>query len=476
VNVTEVVAELRAQGNDTEGIEAKRAVGGLPEDLALTLSAFANRPGGGRLVLGIDERAGFAAVGLSDAKTLRQGLADVARSALEPPVRVESEAVEFEGRTVVVAEVREAARSAKPVRVKRTGRAYLRQYDGTFPLSDLEEQAFAAARGQPDFDTQPVPAASRSDLDQSALTAFVRDRRAASSVFRDWDDEQVLTHAHVLARDGRPTLAGLLGFGLYPQEFVPNSGVQASLWSGPSCQATSQLLDSHSFSGPIPTLVYDLVNWVGRSTATAVAQRPDGHLVDAPQYPPVAVREFVANALVHRDLGPHAFSSPVSLVLEPGQLVITNPGGLFGLRVEALGRTTSHLRNAYLAELMLTARTLDGMRVIERLGSGIPRAESALRAAGLPAPIFHDSGVRFTVRIVSLAQTPRPRGTSGLNGSNTDMVLAAVAAGAATVAAIAEATGLTSRQTRYALGSLERDRRVVVSRMEGRRPSTYTSL
>ncbi|MDR1077438.1 MAG: putative DNA binding domain-containing protein, partial [Propionibacteriaceae bacterium] len=364
MDLTELVARLRAEGSDTEAVEVKRAAGGLPEDLAPVLSAFANRPGGGDIVFGLSEGNGFAAVGVFDAKALQQGLADLARKALDPSVRVTSETAEFEGATLVVAHVQEAARSVKPVRVRRTGQAYLRQYDGVFPLSDLEEQSFVADRGQPDFDIRPVAGATRADLEPNALAVFAADRRADSSAFARWDDDQILLHTHVLTGDGHPTVAGLLAFGLYPQEFLPNSGLQASLWSGPPRRASSRLWDSREFVGSIPTMLDDATRWVARSTRSGVVARPDGHLVDDPQYPPVAVRELVANALVHRDLGPHAFATPVSLVLEPDQLILTNPGGLFGLTVDALGRTTSHLRNAYLAGLLLSVRTTDGHRVI----------------------------------------------------------------------------------------------------------------
>lgn len=58
-----------------------------------------------------------------------------------------------------------------------SGTAYMRGYDGDFPLSNLEEQAFLAARKPPLFDRQPVPGATYEDLDSDLVAAFLRSVR-----------------------------------------------------------------------------------------------------------------------------------------------------------------------------------------------------------------------------------------------------------------------------------------------------------
>ena len=58
-----LVGMLRAEGGDLPGVEVKSAAGGLPDSLLSTLCAFANRPGGGTVILGLDEAAGFTPVG-----------------------------------------------------------------------------------------------------------------------------------------------------------------------------------------------------------------------------------------------------------------------------------------------------------------------------------------------------------------------------------------------------------------------------
>jgi ATP-dependent DNA helicase RecG len=58
LDIADLVASLRAAGGDTTAVEVKSAAGGIPQTLASSLSAFANLPGGGRIILGLTKRPG----------------------------------------------------------------------------------------------------------------------------------------------------------------------------------------------------------------------------------------------------------------------------------------------------------------------------------------------------------------------------------------------------------------------------------
>ncbi|WP_435107389.1 AlbA family DNA-binding domain-containing protein [Nocardiopsis synnemataformans] len=57
-----LVEDLRRYGGDLADVEVKRAQDKLPKSTHETLSAFANTKGG-VLILGLDEKSGFQAVG-----------------------------------------------------------------------------------------------------------------------------------------------------------------------------------------------------------------------------------------------------------------------------------------------------------------------------------------------------------------------------------------------------------------------------
>lgn len=107
----ELVAALRKFGAEATAVEAKRAGTDLPQSVMETLSAFSNTPGGGTILLGVDEGAGFAAVGVADAKKVMADLASWARDRLVPPLQPGIDIAEVDGVALVIVEVPELDRS-----------------------------------------------------------------------------------------------------------------------------------------------------------------------------------------------------------------------------------------------------------------------------------------------------------------------------------------------------------------------------
>ena len=250
-----LIARLRHLGSDTPNVEVKSAHGGLPESVDETLCSFGNLPGGGLLILGLDETKGFAAVGLRDAALLAAGLVSKARQVIDPPLNVSVNVEVFEGADLVVAQIHEVDTSAKPCRVKRSGKAYLRFADGDYTLSQLEIDGFIANRTRPKFDEAEVPEASVEDLDHERLADFLvtarnLDRRLAPIN----NDTELLLKTGVISRSKIPTVAGLLALGAYPQQFLRYFTIRAALLPADARQST-RALDSATFTGPVGAML-----------------------------------------------------------------------------------------------------------------------------------------------------------------------------------------------------------------------------
>ncbi len=468
-----MIAELRVAGGDTTEVEVKSAAGGLPASLTATLSALANQPGGGTIILGLDEQAGFGPVGLADPQTLKQGLAAKAR-AFTPPVRLTIDDATADGEPVVVARVHECDRSAKPCRVTATGTSYLRGYDGDYALSDLEEQGFLAARQPPLFDRAPVEDATVDDLDTELVDAFlaaVRERDPAG-LGRFTDDPELLRRAGVTLTGGQPTVAGLLALGVHPQQWFPRYVIQAAAQpltgDSPQTRARNQV----TITGSIPRMLDAALLWARRTFDTSIVSEPDGTVHDRPAYPLVAFRELVANALVHRDLDHWSTGLAVEVRLLRDRLVVANPGGLYGITVDRLGRdAVTSARNARLVAVCQHVRSSEtGARVIEALASGIPTVTEALTEQGLPPAHYVDSGIRFTVVLHQPSTTPTATEPDLI--ATERRIYQALATRARTVADLTDELNLTAPNIRKTLRNLRS--RGLVTQLGGRgRPTTY---
>ena len=135
-------------------------------------------------------------------------------------------------------------------------------------------------------------------------------------------------------------------------------------------------------------------------------------MVEVPELPLSAIREAVANALVHRDLGPNTLGAGTSIDVRllPDKMVISSPGGLRDLTVEQLkSRDLARQEiNQRLYRLCRYLKADDGSFVIEGEGGGVQLMLDAAQEQGLPETDLIDSGVQFTVRCGDLTRVGRP--------------------------------------------------------------------
>ncbi len=119
-----------------------------------------------------------------------------------------------------------------------------------------------------------------------------------------------------------------------------------------------------------------LLDYIMRNTSR---ERIDGIRGSVPTYPRVAIREFVANALVHQDFA--ITGMPLTVEIFSNRLVITNPGASLN-DVNRLIDLPPQSRNEMLAQSLLL------LGICERRGSGIDRAVEAIEEMHLPAAKF----------------------------------------------------------------------------------------
>ena len=184
-------------------------------------------------------------------------------------------------------------------------------------------------------------------------------RSTRGGVFSQPGDDDILRLMGIVV-DGEDgtcvTLLGLLALGRYPQQFLPQLDatfvVYATTTGEPLADGT-RFIDNQSIDGPVPTMVAEALaavrrNMKRRSVIVGLGRE------DRWEYPEEAVREIVANALMHRDYHPLAQGAQVRIELYPDRLGVTSPGGLYGpIAREDLGaEPQSSSRNARLAKLL----------------------------------------------------------------------------------------------------------------------------
>jgi len=398
----ELIATVQRFQSELNDVEVKAAQRGTPQRLYESLSAFANRTGGGVILLGLDENRAFEVIGVGDAHRIMEEVSGLAAENMEPALRPEFTLVEVDGKSVLAIEVFEIPVEQKPCFYKTAGLqsgSYIRVGNTNRQMSGYEVFSYLSARAQPTFDEEPVREATLDDLDRERLEEYVRKlRRArldASYLNRPFED--VLRQLRI-ARDVdgvlRPTLVGLLMFGAYPQTFEPQLVITLLHYYGTDeAEKTprgERFLDNRKFEGPIPDMVEAAVNYVMASIRKS--SLIEGLLRrDIPEYPEEAVREAVVNAVAHRDYSPYVRGSYIQLRLFADRLEVQSPGGLYGNVTEETLEEEQSTRNRVLMRLMEDAH------LVENRGSGIRAMIDAMRRLNLEPPRFQDRHASFLV-------------------------------------------------------------------------------
>ena len=460
-----LIAELRRRHGELEGVEAKAAHTGTPPDLFKPLSAFANRPGGGVLLFGLDEDAGFKVVGVGNPRKLQEDLSGLAAQ-MEPPLRPGFSVEELEGRTIVAVEVPEVSYDQKPCyhRPHRLQEgSFIRVGNSTRRMSDYEIFSFISSRTQPMFDEEPILRATLQDLDRAKLEEYLARRKEARPNASYWNlpFEQILKQLQIVAElEGvlRPTLSGLLMFGVYPQIFELQLFIAYLQYYGTTtteeAPSGERFLDNRKFEGTIKEIIDGTVAYV-------MASMRKGSLIrgvyrqDIPEYPEVALREAIVNAVAHRDYSQFVRGSHIQVRMFADRLEVENPGGLYGrVTVDKLqeGQST---RNRLLMHLMEDAH------LVENRGSGIDAMLDAMQKRGLPAPVFEDKRTSFLVKFYQVM-------TAELSEEEQRVLAYVKEHGSIKRAEAQKLLEVSDRRAKYVLEKMEKAR---LLRQEGRQKS-----
>ena len=403
-----------------------------PVGLIKTIVAFANGAGGTVLV-GVTDRT-LAVRGLPEPLKEVERLANLVSDRIEPRLAPELEVVPWRKTHVVVVHVFPSP--SRPHYVKRLG-----PEAGTFVRigastrradpAQIEELRRFSRGGTFDEETRP-------GFDTEAI-----DFRAASECFapvRVLRRADLRTLGLTALHQGRevPTNGGILLFGVQRAEVFPESVLRTGCFSGTD---RSEILDSAEVSVPLPLAVTEVLRFVARNTRRALRVNGARH-EEVSEYPILAVREAVTNAIVHADYAQRG--SPLRVAIFTDRIEVDNPGGLLpGLALPDIRRGVSKLRNRVIG------RVFHELRLIEQWGSGIPRMVRACREAGLPEPVFEELGAGFRVTLFRV-----PTGAPELDALDQDVLELVRERDGASTKDIAAESGRTVRAMRARLRRL----------------------
>ncbi len=392
--IKELVRFVQQAKCETNFLEVKSAENGCPKVID-TLSAFSNQPGGGKLLFGINEKDNYNICGVYDPADLEKKLMEQCLQ-MEPAVRPLCTATIIDGKIVVCAEIQEIDNFQKPCFYKGVGRikgSYIRTCDGDRHMTEYEVYSYEAFKQKIHDELRYIDRTTIEDIHTNDYEAYILSLKKKKPNLSSLPEEQIARLQGFTDKD-KPTLTGILLFALYPQAFVPQLCITAVSIPGTEIGMTGtsgeRFIDNKRIEGTLEQILDSALQFVRQNIKIkTIINKKTGKREDKPEYPVVAIRELLLNALIHRDYSIHTDSTPITVRIYTDRLEIENPGGLYGrMTIDQLGKVSADTRNPFIANAM------EVMGLTENRYSGIPTIRAAMREAGLPEPKFEsDYGV-----------------------------------------------------------------------------------
>ncbi|GAB5523446.1 MAG: helix-turn-helix domain-containing protein [Roseivirga sp.] len=265
------------------------------------------------------------------------------------------------------------------------GKIYIRKNRQTLlgEAGDIYELANKTKKAEFHWERQAVLGLELEDLDLYE----VRNVMKLHADFNSADDIEEFMAALGLYRDGHFTNAAALLFAREPARFFPQIRMRVTIYQGE--KGGNELSYDKQFDGNLFRnfeAVWDFFTATfGHGSKIRGVRRSDRL-----NFPELALREGLLNAIVHRDYS--SISSFLHVSLYADRLEIANYGGLpGGQTVEELRvNHQSILRNPDIAEVFFICK------YIEKIGTGTQRMIRECRANGFKDPDWSGSGNELT--------------------------------------------------------------------------------
>lgn len=388
-------ASLVPPKHELNELDWKAALSPDKKRLTEHLSAMANQPGGGYLVFGVDSSGTPAGVDEKTVETVVNQLANLGRAALEPPVALDHVVKDYESARLLFVHVPESA--VKPVHLRGKGleeafirsggttRKASRQEIGTLMLNSrtprweelhtsvlLPDTEFTAKLNvEPIFSMleRPMPTTSEDLLVWMAGERFIVREPAGG---------------------GYVTNLGAIAAARKLADFpdLSRKAVRVVVYDGLNKAKTKQEQEgSKGYAISFQGLIEFIMALLPQSEVIEKALR-----VKRTVYPEIALREIVANALIHQDFSITG-AGPLMEIFDD-RIEVSNPGGLLpSKQLDRIIGTQPESRNEQLA------RAFRRYKICEERGSGLLKAGLQVEIYGLPPIEFTAGSNHFKVTL-----------------------------------------------------------------------------
>ncbi|MDR2358731.1 MAG: putative DNA binding domain-containing protein [Prevotellaceae bacterium] len=348
--------------------------------LAQHISAFANLKGGGMFVFGINDDGTCCSISQSEAEEIVKKLGNIAKNNLAYSIKIEHDILEYNGFSLLFVYIPEQQEKPVYLRGNDLFNSYCRSAGQTVKMSQGQVKALISNSKGIYFEKQ----IALENISADAVLKFLNyrkifellDKNVPTAIDIILDKMKDLEFCKYEAGRWHITNLGAILFAndINDFEVLRGKSVVVRKYTGTNNREMEfEQFGKYGYAAGFEGLVDFIM------LHTKQGEKRDVKREDIQIYPRIAIREFVANALIHQDFS--ITGIPLTIEIFSNRLSITNPGAPLN-DINRLIDLPPHSRNEMLANTMLL------LRFCERRGSGIDYAIEAIEKQGLPPVKF----------------------------------------------------------------------------------------
>ena len=343
------------------------------DDFLKWICGFANAQGG-KIFIGIDDKGNVT--GVTNAKKLLEDIPNKIVRTLGLVVAVNLHAKE--GKDFIEIEV-----PVSDVPISYHGGYHYRSGSTKQELKGADLQRFILKKMGKSWDDIPIEKASEEEIDLDTVKMFkslgTKNGRMAPEAESD-SVHELLDNLQLLSEDNRLKSAAILSFGKGPKKYFTTAYIKIGRFGN----SDHDLKFQDVINGNLLTMPGKLIEILKAKYLTSPITYEGIERKEQLEYPEDALREAILNAIVHKDYT----GTFIQISVYDDRLVLWNPGTLpDNLGIEDLKKKhPSRPRNKNIAEVFFMAG------FIEAWGRGISKIYDSLRLAGMPEPLFEETG------------------------------------------------------------------------------------
>ena len=370
-------------------LDWKQDISQNKEQLKKHLSGFSNYSGGGFIVFGIDDRGRCVGVSPKQIENIKTSLGNLARLGIEPAIQLDFAIENYKKKNLLFIKIPESLQKPVYIRGKSIEASYIRSMGQTQKMHKTELAHALLHSKIPRYEEltalSSIDKKVINELDYSTLYKMQNHTPPSNQklIIESLKNQKLIS---IEEKNYNITNLGALTCAKKMQTFqgYERRGIRIIAYSDKSrIHAIKEIETTQGYAVGFKEMLSQVLKLIPSKETIGNIFRETKYL-----YPPIIIRELLANAIIHQDLNITSFGPIVEIFTD--RIEFTNPGKLTSsVKIDRIIDTAPESRNE------LFARFMRQVKICEERGTGIDRVIEAIEQAKLPPVLFLENSNSF---------------------------------------------------------------------------------